>query len=51
MRQLIGETLLSGPAAALTARRKVIQVLTCLDKSRDGGWLRWQGQPQSWCAS
>ncbi|MDD9212216.1 response regulator [Aeromonas dhakensis] len=33
MRQLIGETLLSGPAAALTARRKVIQVLTCLDKS------------------
>ncbi|MFM5747707.1 response regulator [Aeromonas caviae] len=31
MRQLIGETLLSGPAAALTARRKVIQVLTCLD--------------------
>ncbi|HHQ4565778.1 TPA: response regulator [Aeromonas hydrophila] len=33
MRQLIGETLLSGPAAALTARRKVIQVLTCLDRS------------------
>nr|WP_270667781.1 hypothetical protein [Aeromonas sp. QDB12] len=33
MRQLIGETLLSGPAAALTARRKVIQVLTCLDGS------------------
>lgn len=31
MRQMIGETLLSGPAAALTARRKVIQVLTCLD--------------------
>ncbi|MCP3324402.1 hybrid sensor histidine kinase/response regulator [Aeromonas hydrophila] len=33
MRQLIGDTLLSGPAAALTARRKVIQVLTCLDRS------------------
>ncbi|UDN22564.1 response regulator [Aeromonas veronii] len=33
MRQLIGDIRLSGPTAALTARRKVIQVLTCIDKS------------------
>ncbi len=33
MQQLIGDIRLSGPAAALTARRKVIQVLTCIDKS------------------
>ncbi|MGV2704126.1 UNVERIFIED_CONTAM: response regulator [Aeromonas salmonicida] len=33
MRQRIGDIRLSGPAAALTARRKVIQVLTCIDKN------------------
>ncbi|MCH7376826.1 response regulator [Aeromonas sp. MR19] len=33
MQQLIGDIRISGPAAALTARRKVIQVLTCIDKS------------------
>lgn len=33
MPQLIGEIRLAGQSAALTARRKVIQVLTCLDKS------------------